>query len=35
MTSDCFWLLFVETGEPAYYVMYREALEEETGEKTA
>jgi len=35
MTSDCFWTLFLETGEPMYYLLYREALESESDEKTA
>lgn len=35
MTSDCFWRLFIETGEPAYYLLYREAMDSETDEKTA
>jgi len=33
--TDC-WNLFLETGEPMYYLLYKEALEtEKTGEKTA
>jgi len=36
MTSATCWELFKETGEPAYYLLYREALAlEETEEKTA
>ena len=36
MTSDMFWELFIDTGDPAAYIMYRETLSEEsTDEKTA
>lgn len=35
MTSDGMWLLFAETGEIAYYLLYRELLEEETAVRTA
>lgn len=35
MTSDCCWILFCETGEPIYYLLYREAVEEETDIKSA
>jgi len=36
MTSNTFWHLFLETGDPMYYLLYGEALSEESSsEKTA
>jgi len=35
MTSIVWWQFFDETGDPHYYLLYREALEAETEEKTA
>jgi len=36
MTSNTFWQLFLETGNPMYYLLYGEALSaESTEEKTA
>jgi len=36
MTSATYWLLFCETGEPMYYLLYCEARDfESTEEKTA
>jgi len=35
MTSNGWWRLFIETGDPVFYLLYREALETEIDEKTA
>lgn len=35
MTSDCFWRLFIETGEPIYYLLYRETEDAGADGKTA
>ena len=35
MTSANMWILFAETGDVLYYLLYRQLLEEESTEKTA
>lgn len=35
MTSDAMWNLFYATGDPLFYLLYKELLEAETGEKSA
>jgi len=35
MTSNGWWTLFIETGGPVFYLLYRETLETEPDEKTA